>query len=291
MDIKHLKTFLTVNKLHSFSQAAKLLGYAQPTITTHIKALEDELHIKLFERLGHCITITQQGAYLLDYAEKIVNYSNEAIKFFSENIQEKDSLTIGANQSFSVIQLPVILRSFKEKYPSININLKFGTVDEIYSQIKENTIDIAFFLTRKLTYKDLIIKTLYKEQAFVFLPCHHHLANNKCLNLTDLQTETLIITQENCLYRTMITELLKNLNILPQSIIEINNIQAIKQLVQSNLGITILPYSSGQYELEHKQLTAIPIVNTSIDVYTQIAYHKDKWLSPTILKFLNEIKK
>lgn len=79
MDIKHLKTFSTVAKTGSFTHAAKLLGYAQPAISTHIQALEKEFNIKLFERLGHKTKLTQGGEHLRLYSENILKVSDEAI--------------------------------------------------------------------------------------------------------------------------------------------------------------------------------------------------------------------
>lgn len=291
MDIKHLKTFLIVHKTGSFSKAAKLLRYAQPTVTMHIQILEDEFKIKLFERLGHTIKITSEGEQLLYYAEKILTFSNEASSIFAEKKNITGKITIGANQSFGVAQLPSILESFIEKYPQADIRLKFGTVQEIREQIQENVVDVAFFLTKKIHYPDLIIETLCSESSVVVVAPSHSFRQKKTVDFHDFQSENLIITQANCLYRATIDELLQKSGVQPRSIIEINNVQAIKQLVMSGLGITILPRTTVEYELTQNHLEEVPWEGPPIKVFTQIAYHKDKWISPSILNFLEETRK
>ena len=107
---------------------------------------------------------------------------------------------------------------------------------------------------------------------------------------SDLQTETLIVTEKNCLYRNMIDEVLTAENIQPHATIATNNVQAIKELVISGVGVTILPHSTLDYEVKNNLLTKIPLQGLTPTVSTQIAYHKDKWLSPVLVRFLEEAR-
>ncbi len=291
MEIKQLKTFSAIAKTGSFSNASAILGYAQPTVTTHIKLLEDELKVKLFERLGHRIKLTEEGKHLLYYADDILKLSSEVLSSFSERDTETGKITIGANESFSVVRLPLILKHFINKYPNADVNLKFGSVKEIHAALQNNDVDIAFFLTRQISYSDLIVETLIKESVVAIAPSGHPLTTKESVNLLDFENEILIITQEDCTYRALIQELINETNVHPKSIIGINNIHAIKQLVMSGLGVALLPRISVEYEIAQNLLVEIPWKEASLPVYTQIAYHKDKWLSPTILSFLEEARK
>lgn len=291
MDIKNLKTFLVVNKTESFSSAAKVLGYAQPTVSMHIQLLEEEFQVKLFERLGHKIKITRQGEQLLYYAEKILAFSDEAISVFAEKENGSGKITLGANQSFSVARLPVLLKAFIEKHPGTDISLKFGAVREIHEQIQENVVDVAFFLTKKVQFPDLVVETLFAEPVVVAVAPTHPFCGNGAVGIHDFQTENLIITQENCLYRSMIDELFCQAGIQPRSVIEIDNMQAIKQLVMSGLGITVLPRVTVEYEFAQNLLVEVPWSGPPVEVFTQLVYHKNKWLSPTILNFLEETRR
>lgn len=289
MELRQLKTFSEVARTGSFIKASKELGYAQPTVTTHIKQLESEFKVRLFERLGHRIKLTQEGERLLNYVENIIKFSEDALTSVSSNGPLSGKIIIGANESFSVVRLPSILKSFKHKYPEVDINLKFGQINFIHEQLQNNTIDIAFFLTSKISYPDLIVETLNLEPVVVAAAPDHPLGSSKTLSVKNLERQDLIVTQENCAYRAMINDLLREAGVRPRSIIEINNIQAIKQLVMSGLGLTILPRASVESEVLQNLLVEIPL-SPALPVYTQIAYHKDKWLSPTLINFLDQAR-
>ncbi|MGC6174638.1 LysR family transcriptional regulator [Lacrimispora sp. 38-1] len=291
MEIKQLKTFSAIAKSGSFSSASNLLGYAQPTVTTHIKLLEDELKVKLFERLGHRIRLTEEGKHLLYYAESILKLSSEALLSFSEKELETGKITIGANESFSVVRLPSILKIFIQKYPNADVRLKFGSIKEIHESLQNNDVDIALFLTREVCYSDLIVETLIEEAIVAVTPPDHPLTIKDSVNILDFENEDLIITQEDCTYRAMIQELISENKVHPKSIIGINNIHAIKQLVMSGLGVALLPRISVEYEINQKLLAEIPWKEAPLPVFTQIAYHKDKWISPTIASFIEEARK
>ncbi|KUG02776.1 transcriptional regulator, lysr family [hydrocarbon metagenome] len=290
MDIKHLKTFSTVAETGNFSHASQVLGYAQPTVSTHIQILEKELNVRLFERLAHKVTLTQEGQRLLYYAENILKLSYEAVEAISANDAVAGKITIGANESFSVVRLPSVIKHFIQKYPQVEISLKFGSVKGIHEQLQNNTVDVAFFLTREVSYPDLIIETLVTEPVVVVISPDHPFASRTSVDIREFEDQDLVVTQENCTYRAMIDEYLVEAKVHPRSHIEINNIQAIKQLVMSGLGITILPRISVEYEIAQNLLLEIPWTEHPLPVYTQIAYHKDKWLSPTILSFLEQTR-
>lgn len=290
MEIKNLKSFSAVAETESFSAASKILGYAQPTVTTHVQALENELNVKLFERLGHKIKLTQQGERLLYYTENILKYSSDAIADLSSTDSVSGKITIGANESFSISRLPAVFKHFLHVYPSVEISLKFGSVNEIHEQLQNNSIDVAFFLTRKISFTDLIVETLLVEQLVVLVSPNHPFAIKGDIDIRDFNNQVLILTQRNCTFRTMIDNLIKQAEVHPHSLIEINNIEAIKQLVISGLGITIMPRISAIDEIDKGMLIEIPWNEPELPVCTQLAYHKNKWLSPVILRFLQETK-
>lgn len=290
MEIKHLKTFSLVAKTESFSAASKILGYVQPTVTTHIQTLERELNVKLFERLGHTIKLTQQGKRLLYYSENILKYSSEAIEDLSSNNLITGKIIIGANESFSVSRLPIVFKHFLSLYPDVEINLKFGSVNEIHDQLQNNSVDIAFFLTREVSFPELVIENLLAEQLVVIAAPVHSFSCKDSTTIKDFDKQILILTQKNCTFRMMIDTLIKQAHIHPHSLIETNNIEAIKQLVISGLGISIVPRISVINEIEQGLLKEISWDGAILPVYTQLGYHKDKWLSPTILKFLKETR-
>src|SRR5690554_2116977 len=101
----------------SFTRAAELMGYAQSSVTAQVRSLEDELGIKLFERLGRSITLTREGERLLLYAEKILKLAAEAKEAVSDSSSMKGTLSIGAVESLCVYRLPNLLQEYRKRCP------------------------------------------------------------------------------------------------------------------------------------------------------------------------------
>lgn len=291
MEIKQLKTFTTIAQTGSFIKSAKLLGYAQPTVTMHIQLLENEFNVRLFERLGHKIKLTQEGERLLYYAENILKFSEEATSLLTSNETVTGKIVIGVNECFSVVRLPEVLNHFRSACPEVDINLSFGPTKSIHEQLCNNAVDITFFLTRKMAFSDLTVETLIPEPVVVITSPNHPFASRASVSIEDFEDQDLITTPSTCTYREMLNEFLSEAKASPRSIIETNNIQAIIQFVMSGLGVSILPRVSAENEIAQGLLAEIPWKDSIPPVFTQIAYHKDKWLSPTILAFIEQAKK
>jgi len=131
---------------------------------------------------------------------------------------------------------------------------------------------------------------LLVEPVVVVISPDHPFRSHVSVNISNFENENIVVTQENCTFRAMLDDLLNESEIHPRSIIEINNIEAIKQLVMSGLGITILPRISVESEIAQNLLVEVPWNESPLTVVTQIAYHKDKWLSPTMLSFLEQAR-
>lgn len=119
MELKYLQTFLTLSQIKNFTKTAQELGYAQSNITAQIKQLETELGVPLFNRLGHCITLTSKGKELVPYATKILSLSKEATTQISAFSKAK--ITIAASESLCIYRLPQIIKNFRKLYPKTEL--------------------------------------------------------------------------------------------------------------------------------------------------------------------------
>lgn len=285
MELRQLQTFVAIIYAGSFAQAAEHLGYTQPTLTAHIQSLERELKVKLFDRLGHRVRLTREGECFFSYTERILKLVNEATDAISEKaVQGK--IIIGASETFSVVRLPSLLKEFRQKHPTFDIELKFGDIARFYDDLRNNTIDIAFILTGEVPYSNLTTEILCPEPMSLIASPEHPLAGRPNIDVTDFIKEDFIVTQEGCAYRDFIENLLDKNHIKPRSYMKVKNIEAIKQFVISGLGIAILPRIYVEKEVAARMLTELPWDGPDFGMYTQVAYHKDKWLSPVALSFL-----
>ncbi len=286
MEFRQLNTFLTIAKEQSFSKAALELGYAQSSISSQVQQLEQELSVRLFERLGHKITLTPEGKKLLPIAEQILKLSMDAKSIVGDQEKPSGTLTIGAIETLCVSRLPRLLKEYRTLYPEVEILLKFGTTSEFLQAMKENTIDIAFFIDRKITKEDYITLWQKAEPMALFCSPEHAFARKEKVFPEDLSGEPLILTEPCCGYRAVFEEIMSQFHIKPRSIIETGNVQAIKQLILSGMGITFLPLTAIEEELQQKRLVKLNWMGPEIPVFTQVLYHKSKWMSAALKAFI-----
>lgn len=289
MEIRQFQTLIAIKEAGSFAQAAERLGYTQPTLTAHIQALEKELKVKLFERLGHRIRLTHEGEHFVSYAERILKLIAEATNSVSAKTA-CGKIIIGASETFSVVRLPALLREFRRKHPAIELELTFGDIAKFYADLKNNVIDISVILTDKVPYASLSTEILCPEPMSFIASVDHPLARQAAVGVLDFNTEDFIVTQEGCAYRTFIETLFADNDIKPRSFMKVKNIEAIKQFVISGLGLAILPKIYVEKEISANLLVELPWTGPEVGMYTQVVYHKDKWLTPALLNFLELIR-
>lgn len=288
MDLRQLKAFVTIAKINNFSKAAEMLGYSQSTVSTQIQTLEEILGTKLFERLGRKIFLTQEGNLFLPYAEQILKLALEASDVVKDDAGEpKGTLTVGSIESLFATRLPGLFESYHSLYPKVELILNLGTCNDNLQQLINNTMDVAFILDRKLNSPEFITEVLVYEPMVLLAAPHHHLASKGDVTPEHLKEECLILTPPSCNYRQILNSLLLEAQALPKTSMEFNSIQAIKKFTMSSLGLTLLPKTAVEQELINGQLVELSWFGTDFDFWTQLVYHKDKWLSPVMKSFIN----
>lgn len=289
MDIRQLTTFVTIAKLQSFSLAAQDLDYAQSTITTQIQLLEKELGVKLFERLGHRITLTSKGSRLLPFAEQILKLTTEAKDAMEDSGLPRGTLTVGAVESLCVMRLPKLLKAYRLRYPEVEIALKLGNYADFFRSMRENTMDIAFILEKKMSEEGFVTELRLPETMVMLAAPDHFLAEKDGVYPEDLSDQSFILTEPGCSYRDQFQSMLHQNSIKPRSIMETGNVQAIKQLVMSGLGITVLPLIAVSEECNAGRLVRLNWKGPAFEIFTHVVYHKDKWVSGPLKAFIEMI--
>lgn len=289
MELRQLKTFATIAGLGSFAQAADALGYAQSSVTTHIQTLEAEMNVKLFERLGHRVELTQQGKALLPYAEQILKLASEALAITANSAIPQGTLTLGTNESLGTYRLPKLLEMYRREYPQVELVLKFSNCEKICEDLRQNKIDAALIINNKTWGNDIVSGNISQEKMVFIATPNHSLAQKTSIVPEDLAETGVILTEPGCSYRQTLEQLLKNSRVTPQSTLEANSIETIKQLAILGMGVSLLPCFAVEKELSEGRLVALPWANPISDFYVQLLYHRDKWLSPTLKSFFQVV--
>lgn len=280
MELRHLLTFKTIVKKGGFKLAAEHLGYAPSSITIHIKELEEELGKPLFDRLGKKIFLTTHGTQFLPYATKIIDLYNEAIESINLEDTPKGKLVIGVTEIFSQYRIPSLFMEYKKRYSKVTLSLRSLENENISIALRNGEIDLALVLEKSDWFaKELYIEKIKDESTVLISPITNE--NN---------ANTILFTKENCSYKSMFENYIKEKQIEVKDTLSFSSLEAIKQCVLHGLGISMLPYFSVKEELNSKKINGELIQLNHSGNSTFIAYHKNKQLSLTIKSMISLIK-
>ncbi|WP_199620756.1 LysR family transcriptional regulator [Paenibacillus alkalitolerans] len=279
MELRHLITFKTIVDAGGFKKAAEELGYAQSSITAHIKELETELGYPLFDRMGKSITLTEAGRRFLPYAVDIINLYSKSKEVLDDNDEPSGPLTIGATESVMIYWLPNVIMDFMNQYPKVELTLKPLDYPHISEQLKKGDIDIAMLVElSSWSPKELTIYSLKNEQLSL-------VQTAKTSNIS----ETMLYTEKSCSYRSVFEEYLKMEGRTSVTKVELPSIEAIKKCVLCGLGKSFLPCFTIKDEVERGELVELPSNAENYPISIFVSVHKNKWRSTTVDAFLNLI--
>lgn len=292
MDLRHLRTFKAVASELSFTRAGRELGYVQSAVTAHVKALEADLGVKLFDRLGRNVVLTEAGRELLAHAMKILDLTESARDAVSNDTEPSGTLHVSASESLCIYRLPPVLKEFGERFPEVRVIFepsKNGTLDPTsHRRLSEGVVDLAFVIEKE--YRDpadLITEVLVQEPLVLVANSEHPLVEAVEVHPADLAGESVLMVEKGCGFRTVFEEQMSRAGVKPRSEIEFTSAEAIKRCVESGMGVAVLAAVSVAEEVRSGRLVTLSWAEPGFRVSTQMVRHKDKWLSPTLQAFVD----
>jgi DNA-binding transcriptional LysR family regulator len=286
MELRQLSTFRVVATTLSFTRAAAALDYAQSSVTAQIQALEDDLGVPLFNRLGRQVVLTDAGQRLLTYADRLLALEKEARSVVVGGGKPAGTLTIGAPESVCTYRLPPVLRRFHDWFPDVRLIFRPLMPADLHRHLSHGGVDAAFFLAEPVQSAVLVVETLICEPLLLVAASDHPLAQHGRVISADLQNEAMLLTEKGCSYRGLFERKLADDGVHPSSSVEFTSIEAIKQCVAVGMGIAVLPAMVVAKEVAQGHLRALCWEQEGFQVYTQLAWHKDRWLSPALAAFI-----
>ena len=285
MDLRQLTTFTAVANERSFTRAALALNYAQSSVTAQIQALEEELGVPLFDRLGRRVALTDAGRRLQTYAGRMLALAEETRSAVAENAAPSGQIAIAVVESLCTYRLPPLLRAYRQRYPQVQLLVHTLPLDEPWRGLLDGTADAALALGEMTIPPSLAIMSLPREPLVVIAPPEHPLAESPCVGPADLENEPVLLTEGACGYRSLFERSLAGAGVHPASTLEFTSVEAIKQCVMAGLGIAVLPEMAVHEELAHGRLVALRWSEPDFAVESYFVWHKDKWQSPALRAF------
>lgn len=292
MEIRNIRTFLRVAELQSFTKAADQLGYSQAAVTVQIKQLEEELGTQLFDRIGRHIKLTEHGIQFMDHAMKVLKAAEDASTFVHKDENPSGKLRIGSIASLSMGVLPPVLLEFRTLCPQVETSIETSRfVTELLDMMRQNDVDLLYFLDRKL-YSSEWIKVFERPETIVFVTYPSHpLAGKKDVPIERLLEEPLILTTRGVSYCDDLEQMLAAQGLEVHAFLEIGDTDVIIKLLQQKAGISFLPQYLVQEHLDAGSLAMITTDIPVIQMWSQLIYHKNKWITPQMRSFIDLVKK
>ncbi|MBQ9802359.1 MAG: LysR family transcriptional regulator [Clostridia bacterium] len=290
MEIRNLITFVRVAELNSFTKAAEVLDYSQSTVSFQIKQLENELGCLLFERINHSITITERGKELLEYAKEICRLSDEFTERQMAPRAPKGFIHVVTPDSICEDMMLANYADFHKSYP--DISLKFTTADTatMFHMLDHNEADLMLTLDSHVYHSDYIIaKEEHVDMHFVTGSSSPY-ATAQPLSLSQIANYPFLLTERGMGYRRAFDMAMAraSLEVLPA--LELGRTDIITNVLEHGIGVSFLPDFVTQKRVQAGTLTYLNVTDVQVDIWKQLIYHKNKWVSRALHTLINYIK-
>lgn len=249
--------------------------------------MEESLETRLFERIGRQVNLTDSGKILYRHAQTLLSIAKQAEIEVKNPTTPGGQLIIGAPESLCAEILPALVKEYGQMYPHVDLQLRFDTCYNFRNSLRKGTLDVALFLDNPLQDHDLIAHQLFPEPMSLLAAPEHPLSHADVVRPEDLSEQALLLTEPGCSYRLIFEGMLRQYQIKPRSILEISSIEVIRQFAVQGLGITFLSQRAATRELLAGNLVALRWQGPVFNIHAQLAYHRDKWISPALQAFID----
>jgi len=286
MELPQVEAFLEAARAGSFRSAAKNLNLTQPSLSSRIHALEAELNVPLFHRMGRGVRLTEMGKAFLPFAERAVDalgQGRDAVVAASH--AAGGVLNIASARTIGTYTLPGILEQFRASYPDIAVHIRTGRSSDVLQMVLSE--EAHFGLSRALNNPDILTIHLYDEEVVLVTHPDHPFAKKGKASINEVAREPLILYDPGSTYFLLIYEVCREAGIVPKVEMNLDSIEATKQMVALNLGVSFLPMSAIRREIEFGALRHIPLEGEHrVVLPTCVLMRRSQYYSPAVLAFL-----
>ena len=288
MDLR-LTSLLAIEREGSFLQAAKSLSLSQPSISYHIRQLEREYGIKIFNRSGNTQHLTQEGNVLLRYAQRMENMENSLRQELNDMESNVRHLTVGITPTCSEALLGRVFASYCSAHPDASIRVVTGSTEQLVERLDSYEIDFALVdgAVRAAHCEVILLDTDY---LCVVMSPKHPMSKRSSMTLEELKKESLILRDGEAgtrrLFEAGLIERMDHIHNYDVRL-EMDNLTSIKELVMANLGVTVMAYSACRGDIAAGRLHACTITGMHLMREISLIY-EDDFTHPEIL---DEVRK
>ncbi len=284
MTLRHLNIFLSVCDTGNMTAAAEKLYIAQPSVSQAILELEKHYNVKLFERLGRKLFITAAGQKLLTYARHMVNLNKEAEEAMRE-IGNNGVIRIGASVTVGAWVMNPLIKEFIRYNPNIKVISFVDNTKVIEGMLLQDQLDIGL-VEGKVHSQSLLTKAFMDDELVLVCAPSHPFGQKGRITSLDFDNKEFIVREEGSGTRELFESVMASKGISWQAAGVYNNAETIRNAVSNGLGITVISKMAVQKELARNELVLVEIEDIRFQRKFYIVYHKNKYISPILQKFI-----
>lgn len=288
MDFDQLETFLEVARHTSFSKAAEKRFRTQPAISSQIRALEDEVGAKLFDRSGGKVSLTAAGKAFQKYVEETLEARKAMLTAIGEMERiPKGEIVVGANEATCLHVLPEVFAEFKKQYPDVNVGIQRAERGKILESIIDNSVDFGV-VSIPVADNRLTVVQIHRDELVVIAAPNHPLSKlkSKSAAVSDVVKFPLLLPKLGRT-RDAIEALFDERKLKPIISMELDSSELLKRFVAADVGVGFIARSNVLEDVKAGVLAAIPMSDALIKRDLALVFRKDKALSRAALAFID----
>jgi DNA-binding transcriptional LysR family regulator len=253
-----IAAFVEVARRRSVSRAAEALFVTQPALTARLQGLERNLGARLFVRTPRGMKLTEAGDSFLPYAVRALDALTDGR--MQVNALERGGagrLAIGAAPAVSTYVLPGLLKRFAQSHPRVEVRVRTGHSEEMLELVLREQVDVG--LVRALQHRDISSTPLYEDRLILVVDPEHPFAASGGIRLAEISGQQLILFDRTSSYHELTSALFRRAGISPNGVMELDNIDAAKKMVEQGFGVALLPHTSVADELTAGTLAEVAV--------------------------------
>ena len=291
MEIRSLKTFIQVAERCSFTKAAEALSYTQSTVSSQIKQLEKELNTQLFERINHNVSLTAEGRALLSRAQQIINLVDGLKVDTSAAEENEEPVRFAMAPSVCSVMMGATYLNFHKLFPKVLVKIIEADTDRMLEMLNRNDVDLVFLVDRREFSNDYVVVSEKKEAVHFVVSKDFELCKRKNINIEEVLKYPFYLSEKGLSYRRLFDEKLAERNLEISPVVEMGNAQLLLELAELGGGIAFLPEYLTRKSYNEGKIEYLDVNDFEIEIWRQLIYHKNKWISPGMKKVIDYCSK
>jgi DNA-binding transcriptional LysR family regulator len=289
--LRQLELFLAVSRARSFRKAAARVALSQSALSQQVKALEEELGLRVFDRLGRTIATTEAGRLLETHVQRILAALEGAREAMAElRGVARGTLRLGASTTPGIYVLPRLLGRFTARHPGIELVLSIGNTREIEERVRTAEVDLGIVGGHLAGYRETCVEARVADRLVLVVPPGHRWAGRRAIAPERLADERLLLREDGSATRRLIERALDGAGVEMSRVLELGHTEAIKQGVRAGLGVALVSRCAVVTEVATGHLRALEVKGLALERHFHVIRHEARALTPAGRAFLEFVR-